>query len=444
MHSLRIKIAVLVGMDIVLGYLALGVALAIRHWSPEGWRVAYLGHAYPFLFIFICWIGIFYIAGLYDPRQLRNGWAYLQTLTTTMIINAGIAAGFFYIIPGFGITPKRNLFLVVILYGIGQIWWRKFYSRLVLFRNPATPIIIVASKTIGEELKKALDSTPQLGYKCVGLIATEDLAEPDLKAMAFSVSCALVIPRHLQHSPTTGQWLYEQMVQGREIYDVPTFYEFIFRKVPLEEIDPGWFLEHTGQNNRLYYSYKGILEWAMAAILQIVLLPLEVLIAALIRLTSPGPAIYRQVRVGEKGACFTLYKFRTMRQDAEAEGGAKWSTGPQDPRITPFGKILRSTHLDELPQLINILKGQISFVGPRPERPEFVRALRQQIPFYDIRHCVRPGITGWAQVSFRYGSSVEDSFEKLQYDLFYLKRASLIMDWAIIVRTVKSFFINHN
>jgi lipopolysaccharide/colanic/teichoic acid biosynthesis glycosyltransferase len=166
-------------------------------------------------------------------------------------------------------------------------------------------------------------------------------------------------------------------------------------------------------------------------------LPLMGLTALAVRLTSPGPILYHQVRVGQNGKLFTIHKFRSMRADAEAATGAVWAR-QNDSRITPIGRFLRKTRLDELPQLWNVLKGDMSFVGPRPERPEFVADLTKQIPFYGQRHVVKPGLTGWAQVSYSYGASVEDALAKLQYDLFYIKHLALSLDLFIMVKTIKT------
>jgi lipopolysaccharide/colanic/teichoic acid biosynthesis glycosyltransferase len=164
------------------------------------------------------------------------------------------------------------------------------------------------------------------------------------------------------------------------------------------------------------------------------------LIALLVALTSRGPVIYRQVRVGEKGKPFTLYKFRTMRVNAEKDG-AQWAT-KNDARTTPIGGALRTSHLDELPQLWNIIRGDLSFVGPRPERPEFVAKLAARIPYYEARLFIKPGVTGWAQINHRADLTDADVAEKLQYDIYYLKNRSPILDWAIILKTIKSIFVN--
>jgi lipopolysaccharide/colanic/teichoic acid biosynthesis glycosyltransferase len=174
-----------------------------------------------------------------------------------------------------------------------------------------------------------------------------------------------------------------------------------------------------------------------ALALLVVLAPLFLVLAALIKLSSPGPVVYRQERVGEKGRIFELIKFRSMKAGAEAMTGPVWAAGGSDPRVTWLGRLLRRFRLDELPQLVNVLSGEMSFVGPRPERPHFVETLRKVIPYYDERHNVKPGITGWAQIKFGYGSTIEDSERKLQFDLYYVKNMSFFFDLAIMLDTLK-------
>jgi lipopolysaccharide/colanic/teichoic acid biosynthesis glycosyltransferase len=184
-------------------------------------------------------------------------------------------------------------------------------------------------------------------------------------------------------------------------------------------------------------SSKRMVEAVLAALLLLPPPPLAALTALLVRLSSPGAVLYRQMRVGLDGKVFELLKWRTMRADAEKLSGPVWATGDNDPRVTKLGRLLRKSRLDEVPQLWNVLRGDMSFVGPRPERPHFVRQLKEVIPYYDERHSVRPGITGWAQVKFPYGSTLEDAEEKLEYDLYYVKHMSLLLDVAIVLETAK-------
>lgn len=241
--------------------------------------------------------------------------------------------------------------------------------------------------------------------------------------------------------------LFELFAKGIPVMDLPNFYENVMRKVPLDDLEETWFLENIGSVAQLYDPLKRAWEFVAALVIGIILLPIDLIIAILVLLTSRGPIIYQQTRVGQNGRNFTLYKFRSMialAPDGSAEtSGAAWAT-KGDARTTPIGKFLRASHLDELPQLWNILRGDISFVGPRPERPEWVSKLEKQIPYYETRLLIKPGVTGWAQLNHRADLDLTDVKQKLQYDIYYLKNRSLILDLAIIVKTIKTFFVTPN
>ena len=227
-------------------------------------------------------------------------------------------------------------------------------------------------------------------------------------------------------------------IDGIRVEEAASVLERLTGQIPIKNLRPSLLVFSDGfSGSHLQRRLKNAGECVAAALMLLVLSPVLLALAVAVRLTSPGPAIYRQERVGERGRAFKLLKFRTMRQDAEASSGPVWASGDGDPRITPLGRLLRKTRLDELPQLVNVLKGEMSFVGPRPERPHFVAELRKVIPFYDGRHSVRPGITGWAQVKSGYGSSIEDAQLKLQFDLFYIKHLSFGLDLGILLDTLK-------
>jgi len=226
-------------------------------------------------------------------------------------------------------------------------------------------------------------------------------------------------------------------LEGVDIVDAVSFYEETNGKLLIEHIQPSWFLYSDGFRVTPFLRfYKRFFDVFLSSVGIFLATPLWPLVALLVRFDSPGPIFFRQTRVGEKEKTFTVYKFRTMRQDAEKESGAVWAT-ENDPRITRVGKFLRKTRLDEIPQLYNVLKGDMSFVGPRPERPEFVERLNEKIPYYSKRHFMKPGVTGWAQVCYPYGASDEDALEKLRYDLYYIKNYSILLDFLIILETVK-------
>jgi len=225
---------------------------------------------------------------------------------------------------------------------------------------------------------------------------------------------------------------------GIRVEDAPSFFERLTGKILVSDLRPSWLVFSPGFSKpRLLSSSKRAVEALVSALLLVATLPLLVVLGLLVRLESRGPALYRQSRVGRRGARFTLVKLRTMREDAETASGPVWTDPEKDPRVTRLGRFLRKFRLDELPQLWNVLKGEMSFVGPRPERPHFVQTLRLVIPYYDERHAVRPGITGWAQVKFGYGSTIEDSERKLQFDLYYVKNMSLLLDLVIVLETFK-------
>jgi sugar transferase (PEP-CTERM system associated) len=226
-------------------------------------------------------------------------------------------------------------------------------------------------------------------------------------------------------------------LSGIDVIDAPSFYEQLAGKVLIENIRPSWFIFSDGFRITSARKFiKRIVDLAVAGLVLLITLPLFPLIALAIKLDSPGRILYKQLRVGYGERNFMLYKFRTMCHDAEQKTGAVWSQ-KDDPRITRLGKFLRVTRLDELPQLYNVLIGNMSFVGPRPERPEFVAELKEIISYYSERHSVKPGLTGWAQIKYSYGASVEDSIEKLRYDLYYIKNLGLFLDCLILLETIK-------
>jgi sugar transferase (PEP-CTERM system associated) len=231
--------------------------------------------------------------------------------------------------------------------------------------------------------------------------------------------------------------LIECRVSGVPITDLAGMYERVRGEVPIESLKASWLIYGQGfAQGGLRTFVKRTFDLLASAALLVPTLPLMLVTALAVRLESPGPVIYRQERVGRGGRPFTCLKFRSMRADAEADGKARWA-GANDDRVTRIGRFIRKTRIDELPQLVNVLRGEMSFVGPRPERPNFVAELKKTIPYYDLRHSVKPGITGWAQVRYSYGASVEDARKKLQFDLYYVKNHSLFLDLLILVETVR-------
>ena len=239
------------------------------------------------------------------------------------------------------------------------------------------------------------------------------------------------------HKQDLGNLIIEASCSSLTTITIVEFYERHLRKVPVQLLDYQWFINAEGFDSLAHpiqLRLKRLMDIAISGSMLLIVSPVMLIVGLLIKLESKGPALYNQTRTGQNNKPFTIYKFRSMRIDAE-KNGAQWAV-QNDTRITKIGKFIRLTRLDELPQLWNVLKGEMSFVGPRPERPEFNDMLKRQLPYYDLRHTLRPGLTGWAQVLYPYGASIEDSKEKLQFELYYIKHSSILLDLLIILKTV--------
>ncbi len=430
--------------DILVFYLALILALILRYGNY--WMVNFFDHFKPFSIILILWLLIFEISGLYEKKRLKNNVDFLKTLFAAIILNVFVAITFFYLLPFYGITPKTNLFIFSLIFIFIEFIWRRYFNKFLVDIVPATKVLMIANGKVSYEIFDFLTKNKQLGYEIKYFWPASQIPQDLQNASQWknfvykNLIDIIVLPFEFKKDSNFSKIFYELLSLRVIIYDTPYFYELIFKKIPLAEINESWFLDKILEKEKFYDSLKRGLEFVFALLLFWFLFPLLVLIGILIKLTSKGPVIYKQIRVGENNKDFVLYKFRTMHKDAEKDG-PKWKTsGNYDPRFTFIGRFLAKTHLDELPQLINILKGDLSFVGPRPERPEFVKVLEEKIPYYNIRHLIKPGITGWAQINYKYGASIEDTYEKLQYDIFYLKNRSIVLDLIILIKTIKKFF----
>jgi exopolysaccharide biosynthesis polyprenyl glycosylphosphotransferase len=341
------------------------------------------------------------------------------------------------------------LFLFIATFALIEAWWRRTWNIRASFREGLNRVLLLDASPHATEVVHELTVNPQIGYG-INVWHKEKLEYAQLAQLRALVRehdiNLIVVPQDAKHHPDIGKIFYGLLSSGVEITDLPSFYESVFRKVPLSEIREGWFIEHRIGQKKFYDDLKRGGEFIFSLFLMIILSPLLLAIALLVKITSRGPAILAQTRIGKNGESFTLYKFRSMyalAQDGSAEtNGAVWA-GTQDPRVTPLGRVLRYSHLDELPQLANIITGKLSFVGPRPERPEIVKKLLEKIPYYEVRLLVKPGVTGWAQINYGKDQTDEDVKEKLQHDIYYLKNRSVILDFAIVLKTFKSLFINH-
>ncbi|MSR73804.1 MAG: sugar transferase [Candidatus Pacebacteria bacterium] len=426
--ALRLKQILLVLGDVATLYAALFLTLFIRYgvtWDGAETQ----SHFQPFSILFALWLLVFYVNGLYEIGKMKNTGAFLKNLLAATFVSATLSVAFFYFVTVYGITPKTNLFIFLVFAFVFMYLWRTFYNNALGQHLPVTTVAFFRHSPITKEITHTLLENPQLGYR-----VKDDIESADL---------IIVPPRAETGAHTTT--LYRYVLAGVEVTDTTTFYELVFGKLPIAELEEAWFLKSLANRHTLYDFFRTPVEMLMALVILAIASPIMAIVAILIKLTSRGPAIFKQVRVGEFGKEFTLYKFRSMVANAadgsaEAGTGAVWKTA-NDPRFTTIGRLIERTHLDELPQLINILTGEASFVGPRPERPTFVEELKTKIPYYELRHLVRPGITGSAQLQYKYGASVEDAYQKLQYDLYYLKNRSFLLDLSIVLKTLKLFFV---
>src|SRR3989344_6481239 len=434
---IRIKQLTLIFGDIIALYAALFLMIGIRYgvFSQE-----FLGaHLMPFTIIFAFWLIIFYIAGLYDLRVVRTSYETLRTLAIAAFSGTVLAVIILYLVPYFHIAPKTSLVIFSIVFLALGTGWRLLFSAI----NPSyrRNIVIVGSNKETDELYAFFKQNPHVGYNVIGYLSSPQLLNAkELKNTASKYNTSLfVIAKKYDLPPHIREEIHRYAARGIEVMDSSTLYELALKKMSLEFHEDLLSLEPYTRQKRVQDAIKRPIEFITTFILVLILSPVLLIIFLLIKLTSRGPGLYTQIRFGKYQKTFRIYKFRTMAHGAE-KNGAQWSSGTDDPRVTRVGKFLRRTHIDEFPQLLNVLQGTMSLVGPRAERPEFVTGLLDKLPYYELRHIIKPGITGWAQTNYRYGSSIADARAKLQYDLWYAKHRSLLLDLLIILRTIKHFF----
>lgn len=431
---LNLRRSTLIGIDFILLYFSLLLTVFLRFGGKFNWSL-FSEHLIPFSIIYFSWLIIFYIFGLYDIRIIRESPILYTKIFGAVSVGLLLGMVFFYLAPISEITPKTNLILSAMIFVILFTGWRKvffnvFSSRLI------TRIAIIGKDSQTKEIIKEIQARPHLGYQIVEVKLEGDLL---VQTRGKKID-TLIVPANLDSDSQLTQNLYRCLSARVNFLDLPTAYELICEKIPNESLAHTWFLENLKEGEKkIYDGLKKIVDLFLASFLLVSTLPLWLIIAILIKLGDGGPILYRQERIGKDGKPFFLIKFRSMNQEAEAKTGAVWAK-EQDPRVTKTGRFLRRFHLDELPQMINILKGDINSVGPRPERPEFISQLEKEIPHYRIRHLIKPGFTGWAQIKFRYGRSVMDAREKFQYDLYYLKNRSIFLDLGILLKTFQLFF----
>ena len=453
MRIVTLRSATLVAFESTLILSAVALAAWLRL-GEEAWRVlAGGGGALKMGVVALVAQGCLYYADLYnlriaaDRRELVV--RILQALGAASIILALVYYWFPALVIGRGVFMLTAIFVSTIVVG-----WRVAFEWLSGQMGPRERLLIVGTNDAALTLARELfDRRHDLGVEIVGFVDPDParvgapVLNPGVIGTVEDIP-SIVRARNVDRvvvslADARGKLpmekLLEMRLDGVAFDHLASVYEEYTGKIAVENLRPSWFIFAAGfRKSRVLDAAKRATDLGLATLGLVAGLPAMALVALAVKLTSPGPVLYHQNRVGLDGRIFSVHKFRSMRIDAEALTGPVWAKAEGDPRTTPVGLWLRRSRLDELPQLWNVLKGDMSVVGPRPERPEFVASLKDQIPYYGQRHVVRPGITGWAQIRYTYGASVEDALQKLQYDLFYIKNLSIPLDLYIIFETVKT------
>ncbi|HKD03152.1 MAG TPA: TIGR03013 family XrtA/PEP-CTERM system glycosyltransferase [Terriglobales bacterium] len=380
---------------------------------------------------------------LYDPSSFNARWDQVFRLLLVLGLVALALAGMGYLFPRF--LPGNNSALTgLVILTVALFGWRTAYAWLSQQPYLRERVYVLGTGDRAQRLVNGLRTRSELGIEVVGwsgniegAVTREAVAAHMLECVAGQNIHRVIVAMPDRRGTLPVHELLHLRLEGAKIEEAASWLEKMSGRIEVENLQPSWLVFADGfRFSAGFLLMKRMLSSLAAFILLLVVLPLIPFVCLAIKLDSAGPVLYRQKRVGRGGVTFFCFKFRTMRQDAEADTGPTWA-GDDDPRITRIGKFLRSSRLDEIPQLWNVFKGDMAFVGPRPERPEFVEWLTRELPYYPVRHVVRPGITGWAQVRYKYGNTVEDAKEKLQYDLYYIKNASIGLDLLIMFQTVK-------
>jgi exopolysaccharide biosynthesis polyprenyl glycosylphosphotransferase len=448
-----LKRTILFSGDLCILILALWLSVFIRYQILNDIFYNYREHLYVFIPVFILWLVVFYINQLYDYYQFSNLQFLTYATTRSSVINFIISIIFFYCLPAFNITPKTILLILLAITGLAIFFWRILFNRIFISRQLLKKIIIVGNHKFETNLAQLIVSNPSFGYQFLGLIITNNsIRSNQLKNLGQLADIKKILSRRqidiiaidinkfLNQHESLATITDFCLSNHTQLIDISYLYEHLTGKIPLENISQIIFanVNHSPQKINIYLKRLiDILAGLIGLSIFVILFPL---VYILVKIDSPGPFFYSQKRLGLNNRIFNLYKIRTMTKNAETKK-AKWAVS-HDKRITIIGRILRKSCIDELPQFWNILIGDMSLVGPRPERPEFTTKLEQRQKLYYKRHLIKPGLTGWAQINMNYGASFSDSDEKLQYDLYYLKNKSMFLDFIIILRTIRMFFVN--
>ncbi len=460
-QDVSVKSFFLVMVEAMLVLSSLAFAAKLRFWSNSAelaQYVAFPNFAVKSLAVVLVCLTCFYINDLYNLASGYSAVERVLRIEQSLGAAALVLGGLYFLFPS--LLLSRGVFLIAIILTTGLIVIsRSLFEKAWRFTVPIQRVVILGTGQLALGIARELARREDLGLRVEGFVSAVDPhmnENPSLMgfpvlgpasrietiATERAVSRIVVAVEDRRGALPTNE-LVSLRLRGVFIEDASTSLAALTGRVALRTVQPSWFVFSDGfrrSKSNAFMKRAGDLCFGTVGL--VLSLPIMGAVALAVRLDSAGSVIYRQSRVGLKGRCFEVLKFRSMKSDAEREIGAQWAS-ENDPRVTRVGRFLRKYRLDELPQFINVIRGDMSFVGPRPERPVFVGELKKKIPYYDERHSVRPGLTGWAQVQYAYGASQEDAFNKLEYDLFYLKNGSFTFDLLIMLQTIRIVLGGH-
>ena len=458
-HYIPVSLVTLGFVELLILCVAMYIAVLMRFWGLSADEIKTLGTLqtvgpvypiYPKALTFTLVMAIVMVAmGLYRRNFLREAWQYARVMAS-FILGFPLVTIVFYLIPS--LFLGRGVFALTFMIAFsGILAARLLFNQLTGHKGMKKRVLVLGAGTRAAKVHALeQDGQGRQGFQVIGYLPLKGghhfvdknkiITEPGTIysiVEKYQIDEIVVGVRDRRDGGMPVDQVLQCKVRGIPVIDLSSFFERETGHVQLQSLNPSWIIFSDGfVQGSLRDVSKRLFDIFASSLLLLLTLPLMLVTAIAIPLESRGPILYRQERVGQGDKNFQVLKFRSMRTDAEKDGRPQWA-GKNDSRVTRIGAIIRKLRVDELPQILNVLKGEMSFVGPRPERPFFVEQLGQQIPYYIYRHNVKPGITGWAQICYPYGASVEDSIEKLQYDLYYVKNHSLFLDLIILFQTIQ-------
>jgi exopolysaccharide biosynthesis polyprenyl glycosylphosphotransferase len=431
--------------DFLLFYWSLYLALFLRKMSLPDVNV-FNDLQEPFLYLFFIWAFIFFTLDFYEISLIRKSISFLRGVIVFTLLATATGTVYFYFQPQLELAPRAILFLTVVNFVILSSLWRFLFFRIIGLKNFRKNIFFVG---FCDEIKEVIEKGA-FDYDVLGIYTKENVSQEikknvdvfdtfeKVKEVSKKIEI-LVFTSDIKEDKKTIKKIFSSFPLDVKYMEFFNLYEEVTKKAPLHSLNEWWLLENVSRpKNKLNETAKRSFEIFTSFLGLVLLFPLFFLITLFIKIDSPGSVFYKQKRTGEKGKKFVLYKFRTMHDNPQNRD-VPWREKDKN-EITKFGKVLRKTHLDEIPQLYNILRGDISFVGPRPEITSLAKRFEENIPFYKLRYLVRPGLTGWAQINYPPSKNIKQAEEKFKYDLYYIKNRSFFFDIVIILKTLKTIF----